>query len=825
MRQMKFLIVAALILMGCLPSKAQNQAGYEWGNVQIGGGGFVTGVLFSPAQKDLIYARTDVGGAYRWNSETQGWIPLLDWNNSSQTSFQGVEAMAIDPQAPNRLYLSVGTEYWNSGKSAILCSEDYGQTFRIVDVTNKFKVHGNGMGRQNGERLAVDPNKGNILFCGSRLNGLFKSDDFGATWAKVTSFPATPTGAIWETNGIAVLVFDSVSGSKGEATPRLFAGISRKDSDNLYVSNDAGATWNPVEGALTTHMPQRMVISNGHLYVAYADASGPWNPSSGRLMKYNLEKNEWTNISPSENPIGGITVDPQNPDILMASTINTWRQQFWRPGDAVWGDRIFRSTDGGKTWTDLFEQRKLALDAAALWDRSMALHWVGDIQIDPFNPDRVFAISGNGLFMSNNITAVDSGAMATWSFQCQGLDETVPLGLVSVPNEALISVIGDYDGFKHTDVSQTPKRHSPSMGTSTGIDFAQRKPKFVVRSGGDENSQGIFYSEDAGTTWTAFKTKPTPKSCKGTVAVSALGDVVFWKPDGVSNTYYTRDLGATWNLVSTASVATRLYADRVNNNYAYTVSGTQLRVLKWNPDTQTYDIRNVPINATPKEQIRPVPTHEGDIWLACGSQGIKHYMRGNDSIETISTVRSCESIGLGKAPEGQLYPAIFIWGNVGGVEGAFRSDDRGKSWIRINDAAHQFGALGNGQFIVGDANVFGRVYLSTVGRGIVMGSIPGEEYTEVPEYFVEIEVVNSASKPLQPQSFGMTDQQFSGALDLSFDRRVQFAVYNLSGACMETGIVEKNASIGQQLNTGMYILKLSDSRNVQSVRILKTDKL
>ena len=126
---------------------------------------------------------------------------------------------------------------------------------------------------------------------------------------------------------------------------------------------------------------------------------------------------------------------------------------------------------------------------------------------------------------------------------------------------------------------------------------------------------------------------------------------------------------------------------------------------------------------------------------------------------------------------------------------------------------------------MGDANVFGRVYLSTVGRGIVMGSIPGEEYTEVPEYFVEIEVVNSASKPLQPQSFGMTDQQFSGALDLSFGRTVQYAVYNLAGACMETGIVEKNASIGQQLNTGLYILKISDARNVQSVRILKTDRL
>lgn len=69
-----------------------------------------------------------------------------------------------------------------------------------------------------------------------------------------------------------------------------------------------------------------------------------------------------------------------------------------------------------------------------------------------------------------------------------------------------------------------------------------------------------------------------------------------------------------------------------------------------------------------------------------------------------------------------LILTIYIWGTVGSVNGMFRSTDEGKNWIRINDDDHEYGGPGNGQFVVGDMNTFGRVYMSTAGRGIVMGN-------------------------------------------------------------------------------------------------------
>src|SRR3954470_20321828 len=105
------------------------QINYSWNSVAIGGGGFVSSLVTSKTEKGLMYARTDVGGAYRWNAATSTWIPLTDWASEDETGFLGVESIALDPQTPSTVYLLAGIDYFNGGKTAILKSTDYGNTF------------------------------------------------------------------------------------------------------------------------------------------------------------------------------------------------------------------------------------------------------------------------------------------------------------------------------------------------------------------------------------------------------------------------------------------------------------------------------------------------------------------------------------------------------------------------------------------------------------------------------------------------------------------------------------------------------------------------
>src|SRR5688572_27394708 len=128
---------------------------YRFENVTIKGGGFVSGVVFGTAAPNVVYARTDVGGAYRWDIALGRWVAITDWVGANESNLMGIESIATDPTDASRVYLAAGT-YITAGNGEILSSSDFGQTFTRHPIN--VRMGGNMNGRSMGERLAVDPN-------------------------------------------------------------------------------------------------------------------------------------------------------------------------------------------------------------------------------------------------------------------------------------------------------------------------------------------------------------------------------------------------------------------------------------------------------------------------------------------------------------------------------------------------------------------------------------------------------------------------------------------------------------------------------------------
>ena len=725
------------------PAAKPPSVAYTWKNVQIVGGGFVPGIVFHPTAKDVRYARTDMGGAYRWNARTHRWEPLLDWLSYEDVNLMGVESIALDRSDPNRLYLACGT-YTNPGtpNGAILRSSDRGRTFERTNVP--FKFGGNENGRGNGERMAVDPNDGKVLFLGTRHAGLWTSTDRGVTWNKVDSFPditekqqASSAGnRPSRGSGIVFVVFDPKSGSKGRASSTIYAGVSLMGRENLYRSTDGGKTWRAVPGQPTQYRPNHAALaSNGTLYISYGTDPGPMRMSDGGVWKLNTKTGEWTDITPDKpNPeankkfgYAAVSVDAHNPNVVIASSFN-------RANGAGGEDYIFRSTDGGKTWKPVF-------GGGGTFDASLApyvlrtpIHWLFDIEIDPSNPDHAMFTTGYGGWETFNLRAMDAGKPTKWSVMSTGIEETVALDLLSPPKGAhLITAVGDYSGFVHWDLDRPNPQGNPEpplFGNTDGVACAENKPETIVRVGrasGHHPSGNIGYSLDGGKTWQAAAT-PKPNSLLGHIAVSSDGSTWVWTPQG-SEVSYTRDRGATWAPSQGVPRGTRVIADRVNPNkfYALALFAGKLFVSADGGATFTEQTLTLP-DGLPKrgnrgdgrggqDRIYATPGKEGDLWLAAFN-GLYHSGDAGKTFTRLQGVQELHAFGFGKAAPGADSPALYMVGVVNGQRGIFRSDDAAKSWVRINDDQHQWGLI---LHITGDPKHYGRVYVGTHGRGTLYG--------------------------------------------------------------------------------------------------------
>lgn len=744
-------LLGALLLAGAAaqsaPPPQPSQLPYAWRSVAIVGGGFVDGIVFHPGVPGLAYARTDMGGAYRRDSATGRWQPLLDGLPLADVNLMGVESLAVDPHDPDALYLACGT-YTNPAvpNGALLHSRDRGKTFQRTPLP--FKLGANEGGRGNGERLAVDPNDGRVLYLGTRFAGLWRSSDRALSWQRVDAFPDAawrreasdgPLPSWGGSDGKATinfLLFDPAGGRRGEPTRTLYAGVSVVGRPGLWRSTDAGASWQPVPGAPTQHRPMRAALaSDGQLYIAYASEPGPHRMSGGAVWRLDTRSDRWTDITPARpsatEPFGyaTVTVDPQQPRRLLASTAGRGK-----------GDELFLSSDGGRSWQPLFSNAQF--DAAfAPYVADTHLHWLYDVKINPANPDHALFTTGYGGWETLNLGAADRGQPTRWQVMSRGIEETVALALHSpTKGVPLVTAIGDYSGFVHTDLD-TPAPGNPKppfFGNTHDVTGAELAPEVLVRIGKPrEGGKNLGYSLDGGKTWREPATVPDPKSGDGAIAVSADGKAWVWTPKG-GQAHVSHDRGDSWTVVQGLPAGTRVVADRVNPRRFHAMALFDDRLFSSDDGGLTFSAQPLALPDGPVTQVTAgsnnhsnrgddrggqdrlyaTPGREGELWLAAfHGLYLKRAGKGQGFVR-MPGVSEIQAFGFGRAAPGAKTPALYLVGTVSGQYGLFRSTDGATRWQRINDDAHQWGLI---LHISGDPKVFGRVYVGTHGRGVLYG--------------------------------------------------------------------------------------------------------
>ncbi len=739
------ILAITLVLLGLDASAAE---AYQWRNVRIGGAGFVSGFVYHPSEPGLAYCRTDMGGAYRRDSADGQWQPLTDWLGYEDMNLMGVEALAIDPSDPDRLYLACGTyTLAQVPDGAFLRSTDRGRTFEVIRLPVKFGA--NETGRGNGERMSVDPLCGGTILLGTRANGLLRSDDHGTTWRRVTSFPdlAMETGAAPEGrdaldewmrsntgSGVFRVIFAPAEGETGH-TSTIYAAASIIGRESIFVSRDGGISWAPIPGQPTRLRPLDMDLGpDGVLYVAYAQRPGPWHSTDGEIWRCDTSSGAWEDITPvrsgtiedPEHTYFGyisVAVDPTTPGVVMA-------MPFWFPG----GEEIFRSSDGGRTWKGVMHETATYDYAKIPYCRSVNIHWLFDVEIDPFDRNHCIFTTGFGCMETFDLAKADApGGRTLWTPAALGIEESVPLDLLC-PSEGvgLVSAIGDYGGFRHEDLGASPADGfftNPRFGNTTSLAMAARAQGVIVRCGSPSRGEtsAIAFSNDQGRSWRGGAS-PFAGARNGSVALAPDASICVWTPER-GDAYRSVDGGATWEQCEGLPKGIRVVADSVDPSLFHAFDILTRTLYTSRDGARSFTAQRVTLpGGLPfrpllradtrggQDRIYASPSKGGELWLAA-NEGL-YVSRDGVCFERLPHVDTIHAFGFGKGAPGAGCESLYIVGIVDGVRGVFRSDDEGLSYVRINDDAHQWGMV---LLVAGDMQVHGRVYIGTHGRGIIVG--------------------------------------------------------------------------------------------------------
>ncbi|HEY8153971.1 MAG TPA: hypothetical protein VII72_07580 [Myxococcota bacterium] len=711
----------ALALVAGLSLVCRSAAADGWRPLAIGGGGFLTGMDFSPDGTTRC-VRTDTYGAYCYDAESRRWVQVVTSTSMPSSDVipgvgEGVYELRVAPSAPLRLYMALA--------GYVFSSTDRGTHWARTSFS-RVPMDANDSYRTSGEKMAVDPINPDVVYLGTQSNGLWVTTTGGRSWVQESNVPAT--------GRITGISFDPSGGNTRGLTNHIYAASA---AGGLYRTLDAGVRWTLIPGGPSVGVTHG--TARGGVYYAVSTAGKLWKYASGA----------WTDFTPKAGAtpsFHSIAFDPSTPGRLVAASDS---------------GAIHVSPDNGVTWqSDWYYQMSVTCpDAQWLCFAYPAVGLANSNQMfDPEKAGRLWMSAGTSPWYAQ----LPAGPPAiSWTSQVVGIEQLVANTVIVPPGGKPVLASWDFPLFTITDPVAYPSSYSPTpptFGAAWHIDWASSDPRFLVAFlcwGGPSQSST---SSDGGTTWKLFPSVPVGNDCDDTWGWGGTGAAAsptnwIWVPSNRRAPYYTTNGGVSWTKLSLPGVPDDstdrgwgglhwafylnrhiVAADRVNIGtfYLYHFIHGVFRSTDRGATWTLVKAGEVASWSGFNAKLQSVPGRAGHLFFTSGQQGdprdpnpaSSSFMRSTDGGVTWTAMPGVSEVyafGFGKAQ--RTYPTIYIAGWVNGAYGIWGSGNEGSSWAKLG-GDFALGSLDAVKTVDGDKDTAGRVYVGFAGSGYAYFSEP-----------------------------------------------------------------------------------------------------
>ena len=747
---------------------------FAFNPVNIGGGGFIQEVVYSEAERDVRFAISDVGGAFRWDAAGPGgltgepgrWEQMVrteafgfDQLPGSNTSY-GVEALATHPTDPDVVLLSYGGLATGAQRDAatpgnVYRSDDGGRTFTAGNLA--VDISAGDTFDKFSKRLAFDPLNAEVVYYGSFKSGLYRSTDGGRNFGAV-AVPGAPGRA---TNAALVAVDPSggtVVRDGRSVSARVYAATRLGD---VFQSTDGGATFANISDG---------TAADGSFYQDIdfqPDGTVFLSENYGGITRLpqGVASNGWRELYPDR--IVTAAVDPTDPSRVFAMSDD---------------GELYRSTNGGESYDRLGRALRSSPDIPWLAATTESYFSTAQLSIDPFRPDRLTVAQGIGVWntSASQPTEAQDGDGVTWVSDSVGIEMMVARDAAHT-SAGVVVAAEDRTAFLVTDPDETSAQvalglqQASPIANGSSVDTPDNDRSYVAAvsfnyQNGNFAGDPAFptfsgYSTDGGVSWQRFGsitsgTHPAPLAA-GNLAVSNRrpGEAVaetnlVWLPKDDYAPFFSTDNGLTWQQSASFDALDTRDPDRQRFSYqhGHFNSYVKARTLVADPvDAGTFYLylnrhgvwsttdggatwtqKTINDAELPEygfhAQLAATPGRAGDLWFASGRDaeavtrsGLWHSRDGGDTWDKLPGWGRTLSVSLGAAAAGATDPTLYASGVLDGRQGVYRSTNLGNDWQLM--AEFPAGLHAEPYYLSASPTEVDKLYVGVAGYGFVY-SVP-----------------------------------------------------------------------------------------------------